>query len=362
MAVYFFSMVQIAEAQGKPRLMDMMTKQGTKIWATWGKKAGKRCCWYPKIEVYVKMPGAESDDILVVQHLQGRRKWGKPEKCPAEKTWQLDGVPLVHFKCRGVEGMMIDKTGKFGARLSYMQTAAERTHRDFAMLTYKITKYQASPIKERETGFVVDYDFHMGEAWLNAVLELTRTSGGVEHNPADPKRTRIMTWFKWKREGGRPYKDWMTLRCYYKDKKVAQSSNDQVMFSQNYYFYESRGGKSKRGQLTWGKFGWHLQELWVEGPTKPLKHIAFGPHHDMSKNPGEYTCKVTAEGEVVREFKFNVGADGKLVKPKCHAGLTLPSTLTMIKLTKSKGDAKYDKRALEKSPFYGRKWAKGCPL
>ncbi|MFH1185187.1 MAG: hypothetical protein V1755_09135 [Chloroflexota bacterium] len=181
-------------AQGGPKVVDAtITKDATRIVAAWGSKKGDRCCWYPKVQVFVKLAGAEEDDILQLEHLQGKKKWGEPQKCSPKRIDKTSG--FVYFDCVGDKEMMINKAGNFAVRMTYKQTGAGKTHAAFATLPYKVTKYNAGGGKKPEPGFMVDHDFHMGEAWLESLMEghgMNSTEKG--HDPSEPIRLRIVTY------------------------------------------------------------------------------------------------------------------------------------------------------------------------
>ena len=98
---------------------------------------------------------------------------------------------------------------------------------------------------------------------------------------------------------------------------------------------------------------WHFQwmKTFIYDNNGEFNHNNFPDAFYADKNPGEYTVKVYRKGAQIRELKFTIGADGKLV----DAGYAKPFFLTQyrvivpVKVTAEKWDA----MSWKTDAFYG---------
>ena len=73
----------------------------------------------------------------------------------------------------------------------------------------------------------------------------------------------------------------------------------------------------------------------------------------VDKNPGEYTVKVFDKGVQVREAKFTMGADGRIVDGGYHKPGYLTYHKVIIPVTIMPGAEKYNAAAWKTEAFYG---------
>ena len=152
-----------------PVVIDATNSFQTSIGAYRVAREGFPWGWVPETSIIVKMDPVESDDVLMLQHLQGRKKWGPAQKCRLRHHWKPVG--LAKFECRGEEKMAVNRGGKFAVRVSYKQGALDKLHENIATLHYKVIKHKCDNrhVKRRwrpSSCFVVDHDFRIGEAWI----------------------------------------------------------------------------------------------------------------------------------------------------------------------------------------------------
>jgi hypothetical protein len=81
----------------------------------------------------------------------------------------------------------------------------------------------------------------------------------------------------------------------------------------------------------------------------------------MSENPGDYVCKVTHKGDVIRVLNFSFkGSD--VARSECQKDLVTFSPTALISVSEIKGDAPFAKDAYKKYGFFNRApWPAGCP-
>jgi hypothetical protein len=338
-----------------PLVIDAFNRYHTSISTYRTVKEGFPWGWIPNVSIWIKFAGVESDDVLQLQHMQGRRKWGKPQKCRMRNHYKKVGLAM--FECRADEKMGLNKGGKFAIQVSYKQAAADKLHKKIETLSYKVIKYKCDNrhVKRRwkpSSCFVVDHDLRMGEAWI----------AEVPKEDSAPVYIRMRTWFKYEDKApNRP-----KLRCYLGDKKVAEASVERKQDEITYRFYKKARGKGQR--VTWAKWYWHFYKMGTREPLKKISTVSYPDMYYLQKHPGVYRCVATADGDKLATLHFKVGDDGKIVDLPCQSSgkeatvRTLPRT-HLIKVDYGKGaNIKYDAKAFKKGPMWGRKWARGCKL
>jgi hypothetical protein len=337
-----------------PVVLDAWNRYQTKIWTGQKNKKGWPWGWFPRAKFYVMYKGIERDDVLLVQHLKGKRKWGKPEKCRARTVWDKKrGIGA--FECRGVEALAVNKPGRYGMRLTYKSMGAGKTFKDIASFSYKVIKYKKDNrhVKRRfkpSAGFVVDHDFRIGEAWLSE----------VDKGPSTPTQLRLRVWYKVNKKPHRP-----KVRCFFGDKKIGESNAERAQTTVEYRYFKKANKQAK--PIIWAKHYWHFYKI-AHAPAKKLVGgVSYPGVFYLNKNPGKYRCVASADGDTWATFFFEVGADGKVKRPACQSetagnkGIaTLDSMhLIRVKLGKS-ATIKYNKKAHQKMPVFGKKLPKGC--
>lgn len=89
--------------------------------------------------------------------------------------------------------------------------------------------------------------------------------------------------------------------------------------------------------------------------TNPRPEEEPNPHiHYLDKNPGDYIVKVLRAGKLVREAKFTVGADGKIVDNGVAAASNLGTYRTVLPVkVLGTTDGAWVKTAWQTDAFYG---------
>ncbi len=342
-------------AQGNPPVViDASNSFQTTINAYRVAREGFPWGWVPNVSIIVKMDPIESDDVLVLQHFRGKRKWGAVQKCRLRQHWKAVG--LAQFACRGDEKMAVNATGKFSVSVSYKQGAADKLHKKIETLHYKVIKYKCDNrhVKRRwkpSSCFVVDHDFRIGEAWMTE----------LNTDATAPSYILLRTWFKYGDKG--PYRP--KARCYLAGKKVAEAKVERKQTEVTYRSIRRPNDSGTR--KTWARWYWRFYDFATQPPTKTISTVSYPKVFYVSKNPGSYTCVITADGDKIATISFEVGADGKVVRPPCQGDTAAATvrTLDNVHLLKvaytKKANIKHKARDFAASPLYGRRWTKGCP-
>jgi hypothetical protein len=337
-----------------PVVIDATNSFQTAISADRTTKEGFPWGWIPQTSIIIKMDSIESDDVLVLQHFQGKKKWGSAQKCRLRTQWK--SVGMANFQCKADEKMGINKGGKFSVKISYKQAALDKLHKNIDTMHYNVLKYKCDNrhVKRKwkpSSCYVVNHDFRMGEAWITEVAE----------DDTAPTLIQFRTWFKYSdKEPHRP-----KARCYLNDKKVAEAKIESKQKEITYRFYKKARGPGSRE--TWARWYWRFYDLGTQPPVKTLSTVSYPNVFYISKNPGDYKCVVTADGDKIATMTFKVGDDGKIVRPSCQ-GQTADNTVRtldnvhLINVEYGKGaNIKYKAADFAKTPLFGRKWSKGCP-
>jgi hypothetical protein len=338
------------------QIMDEMSEDYPLVWVDTTYE-NEKVVWSPKVRVVVRLANARKDDILEIQHLEGKKKWGPAQKCEArQEPWDADGTKMLKFDCEPAKESKSKNSGDFSAVLSYIHTAAGKRQDAFSTLKYKVIKYQATPqMKPSEMKFAVDYDFRLGDAWIYPEIKGSNIHPEFLHDPQRPLYPIFHTWLKWeKTEPSEP-----VMRCYYNGKEVAESSNGGSAGGVGYEPYNAKG-ESK--QIGWAKYEFRFNRMvYAHALDKEARKNYIGPMHIMSDNPGDYTCKITHKGDVLRVLNFTFkGSD--VVRSDCEKNLVTFSPTALVKVSEMKGDASFDKDAYKKNGYFSRvPWPAGCP-
>jgi hypothetical protein len=280
----------------------------------------------------VQVAEPESDDVVIIQHYKAGKPWGGPIKVPvADKITKREGksYSLVTVSSQMDDKYAIRDTGVFTVKVGYRQPSRDKVHENLATFTYTVKNYVRNwTPKGKVNGFYVDHDFRMGEAWLYRVSD-----GKLE----------LWTWFKYDRAGEAKVQEGR-LRGFHGDKKFDFYQNPTRRTEVSYQEYRER---NKNEQVTWGLWYWFVPQIDGEIATEYLK-----------KNPGQYRCVLTQDGDKSREFVFTVGDDGQVVRKPLPGHKVIYGVEDSIPLKvnfKTTPDLKFDPQAFEKGAYYNRK-------
>jgi hypothetical protein len=344
---------------GTPIVLDTYGKPDTQVVTRNISKQGSPWGWVAELSVFVKVDKTESDDVLVIQHREGGKAWGAPQKCALAYFDEIDHV--AEFQCKMDEALAIDRAGKFSADIAYKQVGAGKTFDGIGSLKYSVRKYNCDNrhINKRfapSPCFVVDHDFRIGETWL----EETRPRHGdvvVELDDTQATEIYLRTWIK--TGANEPSK--MNLRCFYKDKVITKDGLNREQARVAYQEFPKANGPQH--DVVWRKWWFALPDVFGRPPAKGEARSG----HYLSQNPGDYRCVATSDGDQVAEFRFAVAADGRIQHAPCLddtrvSAVTVSDRMHLIKATfKSGFNVPFDASAYKSKPFYGKSWMKGCP-
>ncbi len=295
------------------------------------KMEGKKMKWVPKGNFLFQVKGAESDDVILAQYYLGKKKWGKEIKCPVQ-VQPMRGTDysfVSAYNCApNLDKDGITKPAKsVKVVLGYRQLAEGKDHRDLATYSFAVLAHKGA---SGNTEFHIDKDFRMGEAWL--------------HLLQNGRQWNLFSWFKTGNDReSRMYANGFKIRCSVGDKKLNMATMTNSRYDYEYDDYSAKSSEDRKTR-------WSMFYFFPMGNGQEF----------FKNNPGKYRCVLTRGGELDREFYFEIGADGKPVKPACQQGdnplVRTPESTTFIKTVfKNPQDRKFDAKAFVKGAFYGRK-------
>jgi|GEM_PF-5598641 hypothetical protein len=344
-------------AYEKPTLIDLSNTQGTQVKTSRVNKKGWPWGWVPQVQkLYVGFAGHDNADIIIVQHYKKRKKWGKPTKCK-QKAWWAD-IKYGYFECPALpDEVAINKTGVFSFKVSYKQPLAGKItpmgERFYNVLSFKVDQHVVKKRWIPSIGFVVDQDFRMPEARV-----------GIAHGKYahEPPFLYLFAWFK----GGRSSGNRKHLaHCYFGGKKIQEQRGNTHGPDVEIQHYKKKGGSPLRTE--WHRIQFYLHSL-RKGVRKDGKPVADADRkswtkaHWLDKNPGDYKCLITVDGDLAREIHFTIDKDQNVVKPACQTSGAVVSVddATLVRQVIKKA-AKYNKKAWKKWGLYLKGLPKGCP-
>lgn len=323
-----------AWAADAPIALDKWGRHETSVEARLVGAAGEaNARWAPRIRPIFQVKGPQTDDLVLVQHYDGGKPWGAPQKCKLDDDNLIarsgKDYHLVVATCDGPDEMGVKKAGKFSVKIGYRRTSDGVDFPDLATLSYEVKEAPYAIGSASKKLWYVDHDFRLGEAWSY------RTSEG---------ELQLWSWFKYRDEG---VVTGAKLRCKNGDKSVAMFNGPR----REHVAVESYPAPGKQELTTWALFYFF---------------VAGDDAKGLLATPGTWTCNLTQNGELARELSFQV--DGGAIQPAPCQGngpdqVRVVEDEQMIKLVmKSSQDLKHDAAAWTKAPLYGRKLAAGCPL
>ena len=359
--------------EDKPVLIDTIGSLETKVLVV--ARVARPMVWVPEPYLLVRFSGYESDDIIIMQVMDGGKAIGKPMRCGARFYFKKLG--LSQFKCRPSKDFGLTETGVFKLKVTYRQTLVQQDH-PLAELTLPVLELKHGAKSNPSFTFGDDLDASLnvstieetgGTGFNHASSELGFVGSGrsgaydkvfdsiiTAHDlPESTPTALIRTWFKAGKNMIRT-----KIACLYNGKKVGEapdtSHDDRSIWS----FTE--GGEMR---AVWTRISYLLHMLIIRPRYSGLKIAPAGSVHYLSENPGEYRCVITGNGEILKELYFTIGKDGQIVKPECQAKSmkNLRQVTLLRQVNKKLSFVPYDKAAGQKAGYYGNAvWAKGCPL
>jgi hypothetical protein len=265
---------------------------------------------------------------------------------------------------------MHQSKGKHAVRLSLKRVLQGQTIRDFAAFELDVVQLKQGAMNnpsrtwgtDLDANLAVSYltalplDLHLGgrrATWVNeAAMALYGAAGQY------PLSLVLTTWTKdseWRRR--RPM-----VSCFHNGKKIGWKPAT-AGGGGDYEHWTYQGKKQLKSRWTRHTFLLNYVGIFLrKGPNGRAGNYSQPPHW-LAENPGKYRCVMVDDGNIMKEWNFEV-IDGDIVRPECqNQSVSSFSSVYLVKTTtKSIGTGKWNKKAGAKAGFEGRaKWAKGCP-
>jgi hypothetical protein len=311
--------------------------------------------WVPEVSFFVDTDaeGYAPEDVVLVEWREGKKAVGKPFPCAASAA--VDTV--AYFSCRPPQDAGISRAGAFSVALAYQKPLAGKTF-DLGELRFKAVEIAQGAMNRPRISFADDRDHQLG------VVTLDEHRGGAS-SPAEqlmtalridkrletgPNEIAIRFWTKFDRSGP----NGITMTCLLGDRRVATAENSGSGGSASYWTYDKR------------------QQVSVDYRQQVFRFLTLrtGKRTDdadggfyLGDHPGDYRCVAMADGEVLREIHFTVGADGEIAGTACDREASLLRHVHVVRATDGTiANLPYDRKAGKAAGFFGRvAWPAGCP-
>jgi len=176
----------------------------------------------------------------------------------------------------------------------------------------------------------------------------------------EPQRMQFFTWFSGS------YSDYdAVLRCRVGDVRIPDRTLS-VANSQDFGVDERLSPTSDTRRVGWYRTRYEVGDLWW-GPRIPMPSSGTGWNPSsvvfLGEHPGLWSCDVRSEGNVLRTFRFDVDADGRVASHPVESGPGAPGMLFGLHLidvrlpSPSARDAAIDPVRIRAGWHYGTPWS-----
>lgn len=251
--------------------------------------------WLPHSDfLYFLLEGPYSGGKLSMEFLKPDGKTWLTTECTPEASSLTDGQ-VTDVSCNNfLDKQAIPTTGLFTFKI-HLDQGGTRT--DLVKGRFKIVPYQDKESKQMQFGIDEDWRVPIGAVSLNDMTE-----------PSQPTFDAFF-WFKQRDL------DFEQLKAtLYLDGKPVGVNTDEY---QNANLVKSRKNLSQpadhKQDLSYELWKFHFED--VRGSLTNDSDNPEGKWYVLAQHPGHYELKVTYGGKLVRNARFNVGADGKISAP-----------------------------------------------
>jgi hypothetical protein len=288
-----------ARADDGPVLIKTMVQidmlRGSDYWAPNAAKPVSVSCWIPHVTFQVRKPIPSGARCSITFTRPDGSPWVELP-CPVHE--QSDETVVEYETPTGGDLDAFKKkyttaVGTFGFKINLHDElgGTDQTLMAGKFKMIRVSRAQGTPETKNDADFSVDYDWTLpiGYLWFH---------GG--YAPTSPA-LRVSTWL-------RGHSDMADVSGYlfYQGKMIADTKSGGGGMD---YKVEHSTSDNRPTDPYW--------RLWDMGFEKVRKTEGQGNSNPslfyLDKNPGEYEVKLMRKGDVVRDLKFTVGADGNVV-------------------------------------------------
>jgi hypothetical protein len=255
-------------------------------------------CWVPKVKFYAFHNGVTKLRYAVEYFNPDGSLWyGEPMEQIGNPNKDGDSTVLIESERRSEkhQGKAVIAIGTYGIKITNTRNSEVVFQGKFKVGKFKTS--DSSPAYKNQHNYFVDQDWNLpiGYLWLN-----------YNFFAATP-RPCLSMWFK----GGLNDRD-LEARLYYNGEEIGSTDNGGFFGRQEERYSTSQENPTthtwRRYEISWANF------VALADPEPYIKReVIASKKRMMQEMPGDYTVKVFYKGAQVREAKFSVGEDGKLV-------------------------------------------------
>ena len=300
-------------------------------------KERKFSSWVPKIEfnVYVHRDSEGFDYTAEYLNPDGSLWFSEPLRIG---TYSADKMIKLSSEYGTTQQMLETKStnavGTYGVKITHKNTGETVFQGKF-----KVGKFQPQDAAKNEFDFFVEHDWMLPFGYVGFHHSALNTdSGGFEIIPS--------VWMK-----GDIDDDNLEGRVFYQGKQIASTKdggsgvNDSGDRASQYGIYV-------KDTHYWKLWNFQFKNLRVaNGGDFNRDYYPEATYAD--EKPGEYTVKILHKGAEVREMKFTIGADGKLVDGGFGKQIFLPNYKIIVPVKVIGASEKWNQTAWKTDAFYG---------
>ncbi len=263
----------------------------------------------------------------------------------SEKLTQgwLDGASMADFKSDSTntnklrDEISTNGVGTYGFKIKDGTTGATVFEGK-----YKVGKFLPPSKKGNDVMFFVDHDWRLqfGSAYFHYSNFLRDdNSGGFE--------LYVDMWFKQNLSSSG---HGLEAQIFYQGKQVGTTAKGGAVMTGSEHAVDSSNFVPELHHWRQWVFRWDTVRVDNAGGYNPDNYP--GSIY-IDENPGEYTVKVLKNGTLVREAKFEVGADGRLINPKLVGSGYLDYHRVILPITVTPNAEKWSPANAKSEAFYG---------
>ncbi len=301
-------------------------------------KEKKFSSWVPKIQfdVYVHRDSEGFDYTAEYLNPDGSLWFSEPLRIgtyAADKTIKLSSE--YGTTQEKLETKSTNTTGTYGVKITHKNTGETVFQGKF-----KVGKFQPQDAAKNEFDFFVEHDWMLPFAYVGFHHSaLNDNSGGFQIIPS--------VWMK-----GDIDDDDLEGRVFYQGKQIASTKDGGSSGVNDSGDRTSEGGIYFKDTRYWKLWNFQFNNLrFANGGDFNRDNYPDATYAD--EKPGEYIIKILHKGSEVRELKFTIGAEGKLVDGGFGKQIFLPNYKIIVPVKIVGTSEKWNATAWKTDAYYG---------
>ncbi len=282
--------------------------------------------WLPQIQMQIYWNQDRRMDMVA--------EWYNPDG----SLWFTENLDTGTFFKSGDTWSLMDTKSTNATGVFSVKVKNKATGELFYEGKFRVYKFPISdPPTKNNLGFSVDHDslLPLGMVGFSLDGDITKATS----------RVLFSTWLK-----GRVRSDELEAQLFYEGKMIARATPSDGMATDEraskYTPAFDAEGMVKRWEIFFGNV------LLANGNDNPRNEY-WASTHWIDKNPGNYVYKLFRNGTQIREFSFEVGADGRFVRPAYSDSFFFPQYSILFPAKVMGTTEKWNTTTWKTDMFYG---------